>query len=90
MTNDILIFDTIKMAMSVTGSISTMILVPLLVIGLIIAIFQAATQINEASLSFIPKLIFIFFAVLFMGDILLEQLSELFRYVFGLIPSIAK
>ncbi|KDM90850.1 hypothetical protein EA58_13905 [Photobacterium galatheae] len=88
--NDLVIIDAIKQGMSVTGSISMMVMVPLLAVGLLIAVFQAATQINEASLSFIPKLIVIFFIVLFMGDMLLDHLSDYFRHVFSQIPMIAK
>ena len=49
-------------------------MIPGLIIGLIIAMFQAATQINEASLSFIPKLIVTFLTLLVAGPWLLKTL----------------
>ncbi|MCY9860962.1 flagellar biosynthetic protein FliQ [Vibrio coralliirubri] len=90
MSNQILLMDAIKEGMTVTGSIAMMVMGPLLAVGLAIAIFQAATQINEASLSFIPKLVVIFFIILLGGDMLLDTLSEYFKHVFGQIPVIAR
>ena len=45
-----------------------------LAVGLVVAIFQAATQIQEASLSFLPKLLGIGLAVVMFGTWILEQL----------------
>lgn len=52
----------------------SVLMIPGLIIGLIIAMFQAATQINEASLSFIPKLIVTFLTLLVAGPWLLKTL----------------
>lgn len=52
----------------------TVLMVPGLIVGLIVAMFQAATQINEASLSFIPKLIVTFITLLLAGPWLLKTL----------------
>jgi flagellar biosynthetic protein FliQ len=52
----------------------TVLIVPGLVVGLVVAMFQAATQINEASLSFIPKLFITFLVVVFAGPWLLKTL----------------
>ncbi len=57
-----------------------------LVIGLIISIFQAATQINEATLSFIPKLIGIFVTLIIAGPWMLQMMVEYMRRVFESIP----
>ena len=46
-----------------------------LFIGLIISIFQAATQINEQTLSFIPKLVGIFLVLILAGPWMLQMLS---------------
>lgn len=90
MTSSIIIMDSIKQTMSVIGTLSMVIMIPLLCVGLTIAVFQAATQINEASLSFIPKLIFIFFAILLGGDYLLDTLMEFTRHIFAQIPVLAR
>lgn len=47
-----------------------------LVIGVIISIFQATTQINEQTLAFVPKIIGIFLAILVFGGWMLTQLKE--------------
>lgn len=60
-------------------------MIPGLVVGLVVAIFQAATQINESSLSFIPKLIITFLTLLFTGPWLLKTLLS---YTDSLITNI--
>lgn len=49
-------------------------ILPGLIVGLVVAMFQAATQINEASLSFIPKLLVTFLALLLAGPWLSKML----------------
>ena len=57
-----------------------------LVVGLIISIFQAATQINEATLSFIPKLVGVFMAVVVTGPWMLQMLIDYTQRLFANIP----
>ena len=59
-----------------------------LIIGLVISIFQAATQINEATLSFIPKLIAIFATLIIAGPWMLEQMVDYIRQLFSSIPTL--
>ena len=59
-----------------------------LVIGLIISIFQAATQINEQTLSFIPKLIGTFLVLILAGPWMLQMLIDYIRRLFESIPQI--
>lgn len=47
-----------------------------LVVGIIISIFQAATQINEQTLTFVPKIIAILVALLIFGGMMLNNLTE--------------
>jgi flagellar biosynthetic protein FliQ len=51
-------------------------------IGLFISIFQAATQINEATLTFVPKLALIALLLVVMGPGMINQLAEFTKYVF--------
>lgn len=53
-------------ALYLTSLILALLLLPALAIGLLVSMFQAATQINEQTLSFIPKL-FVILGVLFIG-----------------------
>ena len=59
-----------------------------LVTGLIISIFQAATQINEATLSFVPKLIVIFITLIVAGPWMLTMLTDYMRRLYESIPGI--
>ena len=78
-----------RQAMEVTVLLSAPLLVSSLIVGLIIAMFQAATQINEMTLTFIPKLITIAVVLMVAGGWLLKVLLtftiRLFRDIPGLI-----
>lgn len=74
-------------AMEVTLMVAAPMLLVALIIGLIVSIFQAATQINEATLSFIPKLIGIFVALVVAGPWMLSIMLDYMRQVFGNIPA---
>lgn len=60
-----------------------------LVIGIIISIFQAATQINEQTLTFVPKIIGILLAVLIFGGLMLNNLTEFTDRIYGYIVTVA-
>lgn len=63
----------------------TVLIVPGLIVGLGVAMFQAATQINESSLSFIPKLFVTFLVLILAGPWLLKTIMN---YTDSLISSI--
>lgn len=65
--------------------ILSVLILPGLVVGLIVAMFQAATQINEMSLSFIPKLLVTFLVLVLAGPWLLKTLVN---YTDSLISNI--
>lgn len=56
-----------------------------MLVGIIIAIFQAATQIHESTVTFLPKLIVIALILVFMGSSMLETLQEFTMKIFGLM-----
>lgn len=76
-------------AMEVTLMISAPPLLAALLMGLIVSVFQAATQINEMTLSFIPKLVAIFVVLVVFGPwmlgILLDYINNLFTGIPGMI-----
>jgi flagellar biosynthetic protein FliQ len=76
-------------AMQVTLMVAAPILFVILVIGLAVSIFQAATQINEATLSFIPKLIGVFVVLMFAGQWMLTTMVDYMHLVFTSIPAMA-
>ena len=77
-----------RQAIEVTLMLSGPLLLATLVIGLIVSIFQAATQINEATLSFIPKLVAAFLILLLAGPWMLQLLVDYIRRLFESIPQL--
>ena len=75
-----------RLAMETTLMVSAPLLVVALVIGLIVSIFQAATQINEATLSFIPKLLGILLMLLIAGPWMISVLVTYMRAMFSNFP----
>jgi flagellar biosynthetic protein FliQ len=75
-----------RQAMEITLMVSAPLLLAALVIGLIVSIFQAATQINETTLSFIPKLVGIFIVLIIAGPWMLTVMLDYMRQVFSNIP----
>jgi len=61
-----------------------------LAIGLIVSIFQAATQINEATLTFIPKLVGVFLALIIAGPWMLGVMTDYMRLMFSGIPAMVQ
>ncbi len=74
-------------AIEVAVLMALVLLLPGLIIGLLVAVFQAATQINEMTLSFVPKLILTFGVLLFAGPWLLNLLIDYTRGLYMSIPS---
>ncbi|MDZ7283699.1 flagellar biosynthesis protein FliQ [Sphingomonas sanguinis] len=66
------------------------ILVPVLVSGLVIGMIQAATSINEQTLSFVPKLIVVGVSILIFGSLIVGLLSDFMVSMFERIPDIVK
>lgn len=76
-------------AMEITLLVAAPILLTVLIIGLVVSIFQAATQINEATLSFIPKLVGVFVALMLAGPWMLTTMVDYMHLVFTGIPAMA-
>jgi flagellar biosynthetic protein FliQ len=57
------------------------------VTGLIVSIFQAATQINEATLSFVPKLVVIFITLIVAGPWMITMMTDYMRRLYESIPA---
>jgi flagellar biosynthetic protein FliQ len=60
-----------------------------LVIGLIISIFQAVTQIQEMTLTFVPKILAVAIALLVFLPWMINKLTDFAEHLFALIPSLA-
>jgi flagellar biosynthesis protein FliQ len=75
-------------ALEITLMLAAPMLLVALVTGLIVGAFQAATQINEMTLSFIPKLLAISVALMIAGPWMLKVLVGYTRELFESIPSL--
>jgi flagellar biosynthetic protein FliQ len=73
-------------ALQVTVLVSAPLLLTALVVGLLVSVFQAATQINEMTLSFIPKLLSIFAALIVAGPWILTMLVDYMQRLYSSIP----
>lgn len=77
-------YQALKVALIMAGPL----LLVTLVVGLVISIFQAATQINEMTLSFIPKLLVLAGALYFGGGWMLRVLVGYSEHLIKSIPSL--
>lgn len=82
------ILDLTRQAMVIILMLSMPILLTALAVGLLIGMFQAATQINEMTLSFIPKLFAVVLAILLAGPWMLHLLADFTTNLFHRIPGL--
>jgi len=75
-----------QQAIEMTLMLAAPLLLSALAIGLVVSIFQAATQINEQTLSFIPKLVGIFLVLVIAGPWMMTMMVDFIRRLFGNIP----
>ncbi len=75
-------------AMIISAKLAAPILLVSLVIGLAVSIFQSVTQVQEATLSFVPKVLGVALVVLFGGHWMLAQVVEFTRQLFDQLPSL--
>ncbi len=82
------VLTLVQQALFVTVLVAAPLLLTALVVGLVVSIFQAATQINEMTLSFIPKLLAMFAVLVFVGPWMLTTLVDYVQRLFGSIPQL--
>jgi len=75
-------------AMIISAKLALPILLVSLVIGLGVSIFQSVTQVQEATLSFVPKVLGVALVILFGGHWMLAQVVEFTRQLFDQLPSL--
>lgn len=81
--------DILSSALFIVIKLVAAIVVPGLLIGLVVAVFQAATSINEQTLSFLPRLIVTIVALIFGGHWFVQVLMDYFNTLVLQIPEIA-
>jgi flagellar biosynthetic protein FliQ len=88
LVTDTNIIEIALQTMLVALKLSAPILVTALVIGFAISLFQSMTQIQEFTLSFVPKLVGVGVALLFSGNWMLHTLMSFTRDLFDQIPTL--
>jgi len=78
----------VRQALEVAMLTAGPLLLASLVTGLLISIFQAATQINEMTLTFIPKLVVMFLVLVLLGPWMLTMLVDFVVRLYGSIPTL--
>ena len=79
-----------QQAMWILALASAPILIPALVAGIILGMIQAATSINEQTLSFVPKLIVVAACLALFGGAIMVLLADFTREIFDRIPEITR
>lgn len=85
MTPDIVV-DLFRDALLLVILLVSIMVVPSLLVGLVISVFQAATQINEQTLSFLPRLLTTLFMLIFAGPWLLKKLIDFTTTLVSSVP----
>ncbi|MEM1485270.1 flagellar biosynthesis protein FliQ [Oscillospiraceae bacterium PP1C4] len=75
-------------AILVAMKLSAPLLIVSIVIGLVVAIFQAATQIHEQTLTFVPKILAIALLLLILGSWMITLLSDFMQKLFALMATL--
>jgi flagellar biosynthetic protein FliQ len=82
------VLDVGQRALEITAALTGVILIPALIVGLVVAMFQAATQINEMTLTFIPKLIVVAVVLMVAGPWMLQLIMDFVVDLFESIPEL--
>jgi flagellar biosynthetic protein FliQ len=75
-------------ALITTGIIAIPILIPGLIAGILISLFQAVTQISEQTLTFVPKLIILILSYLITGPLIVQYMTGYTKELIDRIPEI--
>ena len=81
-----MVLDVFRHTLEVITILVAIILLPALGVGLLVAMFQAATSINEMTLSFIPKLLVTFATLMLAGPFMLNLMLSYLKRTFTDIP----
>ncbi|MCE0911121.1 MULTISPECIES: flagellar biosynthesis protein FliQ [Pseudomonas] len=80
--------DLFRSALWLTTLMVAVLVVPSLLVGLLVAIFQAATQINEQTLSFLPRLLVMLITLIVVGPWLVQKFMEYMTDLYSSIPQL--
>jgi len=84
------VIEVVSQALKVTMMLSAPMLLGALVVGVLVSIFQAVTQLNEQTLSFIPKILVIIAALVIFSPWMMETMTSFTRDLFTSIPELIR
>jgi flagellar biosynthetic protein FliQ len=84
------VFDLMRAGIQVLMTVTGPFVVAALVVGILIAIFQAATQIQDAALAFVPKMIIVGVVMLLLGPVLLDSLTHYMTNTFQTMGKVGR
>jgi len=82
------VIDIGRQAIEVTLLVAAPLFAAALITGLLVSIFQAATQINEMTLSFVPKMVAIFVTMVLAGPWMITMLTDFIQRMYSAIPTL--
>ncbi len=86
--NQVMALDLLRNAFMTTIKAATPILVIAMVVGLVISILQATTQVQEQTLTFVPKMIAVLFSLILLGAFMMNTLMAFMNQSFDLIDKL--
>ncbi len=81
-----MVLDLFGEALFLIVVLVAVIVLPSLAVGLVVSMFQAATQINEQTLSFLPRLLVTLLTIMWAGPWILTRFMDHFSFIFASIP----
>ena len=81
------VIEVTNQAVKVTLMLAAPLLLGSLFVGILVSLFQAVTQINEQTLSFIPKILFIVLGMVVLSPWMMETMTSFTRDLYVSIPS---
>ena len=88
--NELFALEIGRNALLMTVMLAAPMMVAALVVGLVISVFQALTQINEQTLTFVPKILAVFGALVVTGPWLMQSLVGYTQGLFSMLPSMVR
>ncbi len=88
--SEMMLLDLVTAAIKTLMFVLAPLLLSMLAIGLVVSVFQAVTQINEATLVFVPKIVVTFVVLIVAGPWMASQMFQFTSQVLTMLPLLAR
>ncbi|MCI1674684.1 MAG: flagellar biosynthesis protein FliQ [Ancrocorticia sp.] len=82
------VIDVVRIGLTLAAKLGGPVLITALVVGLLISIFQSATQIQEVTLSFVPKALAVAIVFVIAGNWMITELIDTTHQLFDMVPTL--